>query len=170
MSANIPCQDPRICGVQNHRPGTVCKAASRRPTPQGDSTPGLAQTPPSARTAAEDTSVDPDDVRGLVREIDPEGEWDFSWEERSSRSRKPRSATLARSDSDGGYSHILRLELNPRRPVADSARMEDAHGITLSRRDASGRSEILESGSLNGVGKKARVQIIRTVLEREFPG
>ena len=48
MSRMTPCKDPRICGVQNHRPGTVCRADISSMRKRGAGAPTISNAPPSA--------------------------------------------------------------------------------------------------------------------------
>lgn len=55
MSNLRPCKDPRICGVQNHRPGTTCQA--ERASSLGGLASNLTSAPPSSRVSDISTSV-----------------------------------------------------------------------------------------------------------------
>ena len=75
-SRNRPCADPRICGVQTHRPGTQCKAEylTRGARNSKGGMPVASAAPPSARTQEGPIEVDPDDVEGLIEQTGGDNE------------------------------------------------------------------------------------------------
>lgn len=75
-SNNRPCADPRICGVQTHRPGTQCKAEylTRGARNSKGGMPVASAAPPSARTQEGPIEVDPDDVEGLIEQTGGDNE------------------------------------------------------------------------------------------------
>lgn len=66
MSKMFPCSDPKVCGVQNHRPGTICSGA-RSAHPSNGKSIGGAPTLTSASVPA--TRQDADELMEHINSV-----------------------------------------------------------------------------------------------------
>lgn len=112
-----PCRDPRICGVRNHRPGTVCLAERGAPSCGGGVLP--AQPPPSSQS----TSTSMREFRDVDDLLDA-----YDKPEREKRPREVVSDSMRRQ----AFSRLRAGGLVPREAVqaGDALEWEDRDGIT----------------------------------------
>ena len=68
-----PCKDPSICGVQNHRPGTGCRAEGLKKGTRGRAAAVLSSRPPSSSKA--DPSGVTESEYGSLAVKEPNGNW-----------------------------------------------------------------------------------------------